>query len=92
MPVLDPAVKKFLADNGRTGGLVKGECKKRGGKKYYADLRLKGAAAREKKITIKGETLCLAAWARRVGITPTAFRDRIAAGWTEDELLEPKKK
>lgn len=40
--------------------------------------------------THNGETLSVGQWARRVGITRAAFRDRLANDWPPAQLLAPK--
>lgn len=40
-------------------------------------------------VTIRGETLHLAEWARRIGITPPALEYRLRRNFTEDHLLAP---
>lgn len=40
--------------------------------------------------TVRGETLCLTDWARRLGCLPSVIRTRLANGWPEDlALLTP---
>lgn len=34
------------------------------------------------KLTFKGETLCVAEWARRLGLSPVAVHQRLKLGWT----------
>ena len=43
-------------------------------------------------VTIHGETKTSQEWAEQIGITERAFASRIAYGWDEDRLLEPKNK
>lgn len=40
-------------------------------------------------LTLKGETLTLAEWAERIGMTPEAISARIKRGYSEDELFLP---
>lgn len=42
-------------------------------------------------VTINGETLTIAQWARRIGIGHASMRRRILCGWTDDRLLLPPK-
>lgn len=43
-----------------------------------------------RKLTLNGETLCIAEWARRLGVTREALRNRVLRGWDdEDALLRP---
>lgn len=39
-------------------------------------------------ITFEGETLCLTDWARRIGISSTALRQRIKLGWSIEKALK----
>lgn len=43
-------------------------------------------------ITIGGVTKTTQEWADQVGISMNGFKSRINSGWSEDELLQPKKK
>ena len=43
-------------------------------------------------ITIHGVTKTAQEWADQIGITERAFMSRVAYGWSEDRLLEPKNK
>lgn len=43
-------------------------------------------------ITIHGATKTAQEWAEQIGITERAFMSRVAYGWSEDRLLEPKNK
>lgn len=43
-------------------------------------------------ITFKGETMGLAAWARRIGMNTSSLRDRLISWSVEDALTRPAKK
>ena len=43
-------------------------------------------------ITYRGEQLCVAAWARRLGIKYALIHDRLRRGWSVDRALEEKKR
>ncbi len=43
--------------------------------------------ARNRRLTFNGETLPLAEWATRIGITRESLRDRIGAGWPIDRAI-----
>jgi hypothetical protein len=40
-----------------------------------------------KLLTFEGKTLCLTEWAREIGITREALRNRINKGWSVDDAL-----
>ena len=44
-----------------------------------------------RNITFNGETLCLAAWAERIGIRPASLSHRLNAGWPLDAALTWRK-
>lgn len=39
------------------------------------------------KLQFRGETLCIAEWARRLGIKPRAIQMRLAQGWSTEQAL-----
>lgn len=41
-------------------------------------------------LTYNGETMCLRAWARKLGITHRTLSERIRRGWPEDRVFAPK--
>jgi hypothetical protein len=40
-------------------------------------------------LTYKGVTMCLRAWARKLGITHQTLRLRIERGWSDDQIFAP---
>lgn len=45
---------------------------------------------RNRALTVRGETMCLAAWAERVGLRRMTISNRIKSGWSvEDSVLTP---
>lgn len=45
--------------------------------------------ARTRDIAFNGETMCLKAWARKLGISHKTLWNRLDRGWTIDEALNP---
>ena len=41
-------------------------------------------------ITFNGKTLCITEWAREIGITREALRNRLNRGWSEEDALTIK--
>jgi hypothetical protein len=44
-----------------------------------------------RNLTYKGETMCQSAWARRLGISINALRNRLKRGWPPDKVFTPKR-
>lgn len=42
-------------------------------------------------VTFRGQTLCVSAWAERLGLHRATLRARLDAGWPLDKALSPKK-
>jgi hypothetical protein len=42
-----------------------------------------------KWLTLGGRRQTYSAWAKELGVSPTAFGKRVAKGWTEEQLLQP---
>lgn len=47
---------------------------------------------RNRLITFNGETMCVAAWAERIGWKQNILHDRLRLGWTVEEALTTPKK
>lgn len=41
----------------------------------------------ETKVTADGETMTIAAWARKTGIPPTTISERLKRGWPHDKAV-----
>lgn len=42
---------------------------------------------RNRNLTLNGETLCAADWARKVGIKAATLTERMCRGWSDEQVL-----
>ncbi len=47
---------------------------------------------RTRFVTIRGETMTLTAWSRRIGISAPTLSRRLSLDWPDDKLLQPRKR
>jgi hypothetical protein len=60
--------------------------------KWETDDEQHANISTNRKVTFKGETLCIFEWARRTGLSAKSLYARLYAGWTDDEIVSIPKR
>lgn len=78
-----PSEKHSLDRINNDGNYEPGNCKWSTQREQTRNTR------RNRRLTFRGKTQCVTAWAEELGVSITAIRDRLSRGWSDERALTP---